>query len=235
MEAIAELLVAIVCAFAQIVALSVEVVLTPVGLVLEFLLIVLTEGLTAAREKYKQRKADHENREKLAEANRDRKAAGGVKPSISFKSAVIVGAIVFVSLGTAITASVVEGRIRQQRIQSTKTQVNELADLFEVQIKEKKAAAPKPGQIVDCDGWNERIELFVDKTLAGSLVVVRSPGPDRRSGTIDDILAIRVIEVDAKDVAAEVVDRGMDGIRKRVAKFLPANEQAKHPANKNLD
>jgi hypothetical protein len=237
-QAIAELIGAFVAAFALTFVAMVEAIAALLALVAEFIFVALTQGLSAASERYKERLTERGSRRAAATAWTDATTTE-TRPSISLKQAAIigaiVGAIVVVSVGFGVITWVVQGRIRQQRIEATRSQVAELADSFSNQIKDRNVAAPVPGGLPNRDAWNQPMELFVDKTLLGSLVVVRSSGPDRKSGTIDDILAIRFIRANAKDVGGELADRGIKGIRDRVAPLLPGGEQEKPPRHRDVD
>jgi len=234
MQAIAELIAALIAAFAATFVAMVEAFAALLALVAEFVFVALTQGLAAASEKYKQRQTERSSRQAAATAWADATTTE-TRPQISLKQAAIIGAIVVVSVGFGVITWVVQSRIRQRRIEATRSQVAELADSFSNQIKDRNVAAPAPGGLPNRDAWNQPMELFVDKFLLGSLVVVRSSGPDRKSGTIDDILAIRVIRANAKDVGGELADRGIKGIRDRVAPLLPGGEQKKLPRHKDVD
>lgn len=233
MQAIAELLGALIGALVQALVGILEAVAGLLAIVAEFIFLALTQGLSNASEKYRQRKADCKSRNEAATASNDTTAAE-TRPSISRKHTAILGSIVVVFVGCGVTIWVIQSRIRQQRIESTRAQVAELADSFANQIKDRKAAAPEPGELPDRDAWKRPLELFVDKTLLGSLVVVRSSGPDRKSGTIDDILAIRVIQANAKEVGGELANRGIKGIRDRAARLLPGGEKEKLPKDMDI-
>jgi len=58
---------------------------------------------------------------------------------------------------------------------------------------------------------------------------VRSSGPDRKSGSIDDILATRVIRASAKDVGGKLAKRGVKAIRDRVTRLLPGGDKEQLP------
>lgn len=233
MQAIAEIVGAIVSAFAGALVAIVEAVAVFLAVVAEFMFLALTQGLSAASGRYKQRKTDRKSRKEAATASRNTTAAETRLP-ISLKRAAIISSIVVVSVGCCVTTWVIQNRLRQQRIEATRTQVGKLADSFVARIKERKAA-PEPGKLPDRDAWKQPIELFVDKALLGSLVVVRSSGPDWESGTIDDILAIRVIRANAKEAGGELANRGIRGIRDRVARLLPDGEKEKLPKDMDVE
>ena len=61
------------------------------------------------------------------------------------------------------------------------------------------------------------------------MVIVRSWGPDQKTGSIDDILSKKMIRAPAKDVGGEIAKRGVKAIRKRVAGLLPGGDKEKQP------
>ena len=58
--------------------------------------------------------------------------------------------------------------------------------------------------------------MFVDEALLGELYVVRSSGPDRKSGTIDDILSPEIRIASLKEVAGELIDRGNKKVKEKL-------------------
>jgi hypothetical protein len=234
LQAIAELIGALVVALAQALAVMVEAAAGLLAIVAEFMFLALTQGLAAASEKYKHREADRKCLKETATACNDVRHAK-TQPSISLKRSAIIGSIVVLSVGCGVATLVIQSRLRRQRIESTRAQVAELADSFAKRIKDREVAAPEPGELSDRDAWKQPIGLFVDKALLGSMVVVRSSGPDRKSGTLDDILAIRVIPANAKDLGGELANRGIKGIRDRVAQLLAGGEKEKLPKHVDVD
>jgi hypothetical protein len=70
------------------------------------------------------------------------------------------------------------------------------------------------------DAWNQPLELFVDKTLLGSMLVVRSHGNDGKSGTLDDMLAIRIVRARVAEIGGQLAKRGFDKVKDRLQKLL---------------
>ncbi|HUG67128.1 MAG TPA: hypothetical protein VMM76_05230 [Pirellulaceae bacterium] len=235
MEAIAELIAALVGALVHALVALLEAFATLLAIVAEFVFLALTQGLSAASKKYKQRKQERESRlEAMHDAKGGRVQAVETQPLIGLKHSAIIGSIVLVAIVCAVAAWAIRDRIRKEQVATTRLQVAKLADSFSQQIKEQQIADPKPGLLPDRDAWEQPIELFVDKALLGSLVVVRSSGPDRKSGSIDDILATRVIRSPAKQVGGELVDRGVKAIRDRVSRVLPGADKEMLPEDMDI-
>lgn len=232
MEAIGELIAALFGALVEVLFGLLQVVAGLFAIALEFVFLSLTQGLSAASQQYKKRK--EERAEQLAAAKTT--AATPVTndaPSISLKQSAILVSIVFFVIVCSVITWVIQDRIQKQRIAETRSQVKKLADTFAAQIKDEEVADPEPGKLQDRDAWQQPIELFVDKALLGSLVVVRSSGPDRKSGSIDDILATRMTRASAKEVGGELAKRSIKAIRNRVGKLLPGGK--KGPLPKEID
>ncbi|MDX1930797.1 MAG: hypothetical protein SFV81_30010 [Pirellulaceae bacterium] len=233
MEAIIELIAASVGALFQALIGIVEGVVALLAIVVEFAFLAVTQGITAASRQYNHRK--QERAERLAAG----KPASDIPvrdeaPSISRKQSAILAVIVLVVIAGGVATRVVGVRIREQRVAETRAQVKKLADTFAEQIKDDGVADPVPGKLRDRDGWEQPVELFVDKTLLGSLIVVRSSGPDRQTGSIDDILATRVIRASAKDVGGELANRGIKALRDRVAGLLPGGDEEQLPEDMDV-
>lgn len=220
MEAIVELIAALVAGLTEALIGLIGAFAASLAALLEFVFIVLTQGRSAASRKYESRKQQRADRLAAAKTLKDLRPQDD-KPSIGLKqSAILVSVMIFAVICGAATA-VVSERIRKQRVAETRSQVKALADRIAQQINENAATSPTPGKLPERDAWKQPIELSVDSALLGSLVVVRSSGPDRRSGSIDDILAIRVIRASAKEIGGELTNRGIQAIRNAVTDLLP--------------
>lgn len=243
MEAIALLIVALVTAFIAGLFALLQLATAFLGIVLEFIFHALIHGVADASKQYQHRR--EELSEKLAVADKTRQDEHAVtlkkeekttaalpqnkEPNISRNQAVILVLLVcFIIIGCVATW-MIRDRIRKQRIAETRFQIKKLADRFSEQIQDKEVADPVPGKLRDRDVWQQPIELFVDKTLLGSLVVVRSSGPDRKPGSVDDLLEIHVIRASAKEVGGELAHRGWNALRNRVTKLLPGGGKEAQP------
>lgn len=232
MEAIVELIAAMFEAFGQALVALLEMAVALLAMVVEFLFLAITQGVAAASAKFKQRQ--QQRAEKRAEAastppgNGD-SPAGRPAPRSSRRVAAIAATMAaLVAIAIAVTWVVQEHlrKRRMERIAATRDQIARLADTFVDQIQDDKVADPNPGRLEDRDAWQQPLELFVDQALLGSMVVVRSNGPDGKSGTIDDLLAVRLAKAPAKKVGRELANRGAKAIRDRVGRLLPEKEKA---------
>ncbi|QDT80931.1 hypothetical protein Mal35_44060 [Gimesia maris] len=248
MEAIAELIAALIGALLEGIFALLQGVFSLLAVVLEFIFVALFHGVDAASKQYQHRQ--EERSEKLATAKNNRQAERAAQlevaekvaatsrqnnePTISRNQTVILVLLVcFIIIG-GVATWMIRDRIRKQRIAETRSQIKKLANTFSAQIQDKEMADPVPGKLHDRDAWNQPIELFVDKTLLGSLIVVRSSGPDRRSGSIDDLLETHVVQASVKEVGGELAHRGWKALRNRVNNFLPGGEKEKQPAENDV-
>lgn len=237
MEIIAELFAAIFAALAEVVFVFLQAVALLLAAVFEFIFLSLTQGKAAAAEQFQKRKQEREARveqqNRLREEKRNKRTetaeTTSATPSITPTQYTILGSLAFIIITGLIISWVVLDRIQQQRLAATRSQVKQLADKFAEQIKDRQIADPVTGRLRDRDAWKQPIDLSVDKTLIGSLVVVRSAGPDRKPGSIDDLLAIRTVPAPAKEVGGELAKRGMKAVRNRIADWLPGGKQEQQP------
>lgn len=232
MEAIAELIAALVGALVEVLFAFLQVVAGLLAIALEFVFLALTQGISAASQQYKHRKEERAEHRAAAKTTAATPVPDNA-PSINLKPYAILASIVFFVIICSLAAWVIQDRIQQQRVAETRSQVKKLADKFTAQIKDEEVADPIPGKLRDRDAWQQPIELFVDKALLGSLVVVRSSGPDRKSGTIDDLLEMRVTRAAARDVGGKLAKRGIKAIRDRVTGLLPGSDKEQQP--KDID
>ena len=121
--------------------------------------------------------------------------------------------------------------LTKQRIARTRNQIELLANGFSAQAKLPKPVLPE-GKLPDRDAWGTPCELFVDEWLLGTLIVVRSWGPDREHGTIDDLLEIQFTRPPLKVFGKNLAIVGIDLIQERIKKLLPGN--AVPPKNMNF-
>jgi len=222
-EAIVELIAAFVGAFVHAVAGLLWAIGALLAAVVEFLFLALTQGFSSASQKYIQRKIERRSRLAATESEADAKATERT-PSISRKQTAIIVALVLLVIISGVAVGLIRDRIRKQRIAATRVQVAELADSFAEQIENEEVADSEPGRLREYDAWKQPFELFIDKALLGSLIVVRSPGPDRESGSIDDILAVRVVRASAKEVGGELANRALEAMRNRVDRLFAGDD-----------
>lgn len=224
MQAIAEMIAALVECFVHLLIALVELVAALVAMAIEFLLLAITKGVPAASGRFKQRRqALAQRRESRANLSPGDAPASTAAPVDRRTILISIAVIALVVAGFAVGA-VVRDRIRQRRIEATRLQITRLADELIRQVKDEKAADPAPGLLADRDAWNQPVELFVDEMLLGTMLVVRSHGPDRQSGTIDDLLEIRVARAPAAKVGGELVNRGVKALRDRAARLRAGDD-----------
>ncbi|HBJ38194.1 MAG TPA: hypothetical protein DDZ51_26255 [Planctomycetaceae bacterium] len=232
MEAIVELILAIAIGLAHALVGLWMAIITFFALIVEFIVLALTQGISAASRQFKLRSQERAEAQSSRKAQIGVPASNGVPPISGKQSAILASIVLFVIICIGGTL-VIRDRIRKQRIAATQSQVKTLADTFAEQMKDDAVADPEPGKLVNRDAWRQPLELFIDKSLLGSLIVVRSSGPDRKSGSIDDLLAIRVVRAQAKDVGGELAKRGAKALKDRIAGLL--GEDAKEPLPENIN
>jgi hypothetical protein len=96
-EAIAELIGAIVIAFVHALAGLLWGIGALLAAVVEFLFLALTQGLSSASQKYEQRKTERKSRLTATESEADTEATGRI-PSISRKQSAVIAALVIRAL-----------------------------------------------------------------------------------------------------------------------------------------
>lgn len=218
MEAIAELFVAMFVGLIEIALLPLQIALRFVGLGLEFLLTTLFHGRAAANEKLQQRQAAMA----LATASAAPMSGTVIGPDLT-KRRTILAVLVIVGLLGTVGCLWIHSKIRQHRIDSTKLQIARLADDFMQQALQPNANLPE-GVLPDHDAWGHGCELFVDQWAIGTLIVVRSAGPDCKTGTIDDMLAVRFDRQDLPVLGKELAAVILQAVRNRLPQILPAKQ-----------
>jgi hypothetical protein len=221
MEAIVELIGGLLVGLLELALMLIQAAGALLGLALEFLVVALTQGTSPASEKFRQR----------WKVRRESRAAGA---PVSGRKVVAVAGLVVVGVAAVTTAGFISEHVRKKRTEATTVQIATLADRFISQIKDEGIADPEEGLLSDRDAWNQQIELFVDKALVGSMVVVRSSGSDRKSGTLDDLLAIRITPATGKQVVGELAERGLQAVRGRLARMLPGSQEKEIPEQIDL-
>ena len=86
-------------------------------------------------------------------------------------------------------------RIQSNRVDSTRQQLQQLADNIGVAVRDQQGNGPvwETGQPIGHDAWQQSLDLIVDRWAIGTLVVVRSAGRDGQTGTLDDLISARGI------------------------------------------
>ena len=223
MEAIAELIAAIVMGAVSAVVAVLEIVLTAVFTLIEFAFVAVTQGKEAASERRNSRRLRQQQERQSASASVENSTTvvemARVAPSQAAGSAIIAGIVLIVVAATAIGFYLAE-QTRKQRVETTRKQIAQIADKLAAQLKDKAANDPEKGRLQERDAWNQPLELFVDKTLLGSMLVVRPHGNDGKSGTLDDMLAIRIVRARVAEIGGQLAKRGFDKVKDRLQKLL---------------
>lgn len=217
MEAIFELFVAAVSAVVELLVSFAFLLAELLFFAVEFLVLLLTAGPARAREKAAERRLARSQRktEKLvpttANESADRPREDPVtatafgdhgsnpptrnSPTLQRRPqrvVVFVLAVIAVAVGMFAVKSYLE-HLKKQRISITEAQISELAKKFLADIRDNGADGPRTGRLANTDAWGTPLELFVDRTAMGTLIVVRSAGPDEETATLDDMLAIETL------------------------------------------
>lgn len=228
-------------------------------LILSFLAEVVGQGISSALLKGIQalvakiygrrskRNSTSDDEEATQEASRTTQASGRtvkwnyVKPkraktievssgsSKRLRNAVVAGVILSVIAATGL-ALLLGQSIRQHRIDRTRKHIEELADSFATQITKEEVADLPTGPLAERDAWQQPIELHIDDSRGRTSILVRSAGPDRTPGTVDDLFAERTVQTPTKKPGAGIVDRAVQGIRDRVKRLLNSDDEDEtHP------
>lgn len=219
MEAILQLFVAFVGAICQVFLGILEIFASLLSGAVEFAFLSLTQGTSAAKQRHNERRTARAQQAKTPRAIPDH-ALGVETPALDQKRLTIVTVVVLATTLFGVIALVVHSQVRKRRIEQTQAQLVKLADNIVDKIKDKDIPDPEPGAMKDLDVWQQPVELLIDKTLVGSLVVVRSTGPDQKPGTADDLLELRTIRASVKEVGGEVAKRGLNALRNRLGALL---------------
>lgn len=212
MEAIAELFAAILMGLLELLILPVQLAAELLGYGLE----ALIHGRLAAKEKRQQRREDQEKR--VAESS----VQTVQTPEERRHRTIRAGIVVVVGLFGFAGYHWISSRIREQRQIATRIQIAKLADNFIQQAGQPNANLPE-GVLPDHDAWSHPCELFVDQWMVGTLIVVRSAGPDRNPGTLDDMLAVRFARPGLKVLGIDLAKIGAEAVKDRLNKILPGN------------
>ncbi|MFK7819172.1 MAG: hypothetical protein AB8G99_10665 [Planctomycetaceae bacterium] len=219
LEAIVDLLSALVQALISICVLAVELVAHVIVLVCEFLLIAVTQGLKAARERSAKRTESRQRRLQARQIDSEPDSAQKAEIPKGLGRNLGIAALILVLTGPLawFAREAVEKR-REQLKADTEQHVKLLADDFKKKFRAGNLDAKDRLLLKDTDPWGQRTELFVDRMKLGTLIVVRSCGEDRKRKTLDDQLAIRWVWVNPADAAK-------DGAKKQAANLKDKAKQ----------
>ena len=225
MEAIAELIGALLLGLISALAGFLSLVFGLLLLAVEFVITMAFSGLEAAEARRQDRLAKMRRKRAFQQPESPTVLSESTAPTqppteraaapSTFRRNVI---IVTVSLLITVAAVIVQQRINERRIRDTKTQIAQRCEELCDQLGDD--GFPGEGMLVERDSWNNSLELFVDEWMLGSMLVVRSAGPDQRRGTIDDLLAVRFSRAAVKDVAVALFKRGAGAAKDQLAASL---------------
>lgn len=245
MEAILEVFIAAVAVLFELIAALIGAVVELVAMLIAFLLTWRREGRKAASEQFLRRTS--ERKRKQEEKSKSKKTSKQ-EPSLdedptdsaspmqtaekrpnSSRWLIVLGLCIVAAGGLA---WYLHERKLERQIAQTQAIQKRLADDFADQVQGGAGDELKPSTLNQTDAWGQPLELFVDRFPIGTLIVIRSNGPDRQSGTIDDLLEIRPVPVTpkgiAKDLADVAVEKGkqeaksrLDALKEKAARFLP--------------
>jgi hypothetical protein len=218
MQAIIELFAAILEGLVHALVGLLTALIHLISLAVQFLFIAVTQGIVAAKEQ------NRRTRERYATVRESRRSQSTGEESSSptghssglpvWVYVIVVGGVLVVGIGMYIS-----GRIQAARIEATKElvkqQANEIADAIA-----QGNPTPDRGKLPIEDPWRQPLELFMDETALGTLVVVRSNGPDRRSGTSDDLLGIRMQQKPLKQLGGEIGNVAVEKLKEKAAALL---------------
>jgi hypothetical protein len=217
MEAIGDAIGALFAALFELLALGIELAVSLLALVTEFLFVMATQGLVAAKERWSDSKSQLDER-RAARKAAARDAADAVPVS---------GTFVLLFVGTVALAVALMGgalwishTITQRKIAETRLQVAAYADQVLEKLEKEAGNKPLAGLQVSRDAWGQPLELFLDEGILGVLVVVRSAGPDRTPKTIDDIHAFRTQHAATGEIARELGERAIDKAKDKAEGLL---------------
>ena len=219
MEAIVQMVVALIAAFVAMAVATFALVAQLVLLLLSLLFVLLTEGFDAARKHYR----DKTTKEPATEEQNDIQQDTTAK-QLNPRAFMIFGAVVFTGflLGFGFW---LQHYWEQKKIEATNRQLTQIATQLESDTKNPETPNPVAGPLAERDLWQRPIECFVDETLIGTLLVIRSNGPDRRPGTADDLLEIRTIPTTVKKFGKDVAKRAWDAAQAKMKKMLRGDAQ----------
>ena len=244
-EALAEVFAGVFIAALQAVVAVVAVVGLLVGVLLEFLVLLISQGLGAARERAKQRRnawADSKQtnpQTMVAESDDPSKAsssqASNTEPN-SFDTFQLdrqkiedtnrkVQAVGLLVLSCFILGFCGYEFWKHRRRKATRDQMATLADRYEAQAKDANTPDPVSGQLVEVDSWGVPLELQFARDLLGASVIIRSLGPDGRVGTLDDLTETRLMFNGVKRAAKEVGKAAAESAKEKAADQLEKAKQ----------
>lgn len=232
MEVIIELIAALVMAIVSLFVLWLELLILLLAPLLEFVFMVIVYGNTAAVERFRSRRTSTEAR--IASRLRPRQPSASTQEVSADTSAFrqarwIIGGCFLLALAAFVSVRMLLGQRqeveRKSQIPRTNSQIESLADDFASRVRSGDGDHLKSTVLNETDVWETPLTLSVDRLLTGTLIIVRSCGPDAKSGTQDDQVATRLTAVPAGKFAAKKIDQGIDAVKNRIRKLLPGHQE----------
>ncbi len=177
--------------------------------ILHLLFILVTQGVRAASEDWGKSKEQIKSKRSQRAANA--KAADANQQARIEPREMIVGGTVLLAMITTVLGLWVKQRVNERRRKEAESIVAKCVDGIEENWGSPPPHVdPAEGPLDVIDNWDRPLELFVDEYLLGTLLTVRSAGADGKSGTIDDVLSVRLKRAKAVDVGRELGHRVVD-------------------------
>lgn len=226
MEAIIEFFVALLGALLELFAAGVGLLASLAMMILEFLFVLATGGLVAAKEWWSESKSDLDQRRADRNANKASAKEQPVSRAAMLTSGIALLAIILTSGGLWMAH-----QAKQRNIAAARRQVELAADQALHQLTNDVAVKPVPGPLEKRDAWGQPLELFIDGNLLGDAVTVRSAGPDGEPRTIDDIRAVRFRHADGVEIARELGKGAIDKAKQKAGGLLERFDGVKQIAD----
>lgn len=214
MEAIVQMVVALIAAFVAMATATVALVAQLLSLLLSLFFVLLTEGFSAAQKHYRDKTTKTPATEEPGEICKQSETN-----QFTPRALMIFCAIAFVGLLVG-GGFWLEHYWEQNKIETTNRLLTKVATKLENDTKAPETPNPVAGPLAERDAWQRPIECFVDETLIGTLLVIRSSGPDRQSGTMDDLHEIRTVPTTVKQFGKDVAKRAWDAAKEKMKKML---------------
>ena len=225
MEAIFDLVVACIVQPIQLLFSLIQLLFSLLGLLLEFFFLAITKGTRVARDTIAERRKTRSEQQQSKESKQVR-----ADQSPFARRSLLIGFLVFIGF---VGYRVLNYQIQKQRESITQSQIASVADAT-IAKELPKEKFKNPRLLEDRDAWGKPLELFVDDFFLAKLVVIRSHGIDQRSGTIDDLLAIRWKKIEIPKILGRVVDLGDKQFRKWLSKLLGDEKDGELPKQIDL-
>ena|GEM_PF-5329834 len=160
MEAIVEMFGALIAVAFQLFARVVKLAVHVLALLLEFLFLATTQGISTAKKQYQKRQSERKQATELATAikaaNTKTDNAPQVIRATRQAKMIIVGSLRVAVIAVIFALNVWEDNRRKQ-IAATNALIENLADGFATEIKDGKGDALQSNFLKDRDAWNQPV------------------------------------------------------------------------------